>query len=174
MRRIDSGLALAGLGFLLCLSIPLSAKGPTVRVITGADLPQPVEVTAPALLQQFQVWSGPGVEADGQQEHRGFIIDWVSDGASRRSANLPRYKVSFYAKYANRPLDSQPQHLAYVVWYEPDFSSRRGYVYLPGKGDEAFALNVQTIFRGREGRWFDATDTWNAAVLDRLARQSRK
>ena len=154
--------------------MPLSAKGPTVRiVITGPDPTHSVEITAPALLQQFQVWSGPGVEADGQQEPQGFIIDWVSDGSSRRLTSLPRYKASFYAKYANRPLDSQPEHLAYVVWYQPDFDSRRGYVYLPGKGDEAFALNVQTIFRGREGRWFEATDAWNAAVIDRLARPTK-
>src|SRR2546427_9207448 len=27
----------------------------------------------------------------------------------------------------------------------------RGYVYLPGRGDDAFDLNTRTIFRGREG-----------------------
>ena len=51
---------------------------------------------------------------NGQQESQGFIVDWLTNGSIRRSAGLPRYTVSFYAKYANRPPDSQPEHLAYV------------------------------------------------------------
>jgi hypothetical protein len=33
------------------------------------------------------------------------------------------------------------------------------------------ALNVESIFRGREGYWFRATDAWNQAAMDVLQRR---
>jgi hypothetical protein len=148
-----------------CLSSSVFAKGPTTRIVIAApSLAAAVEITDPALLKQFAVWAGPGTSVNGEESSEGFIIDWRAGVSTRRPVGLPRYKVSFYAKYANQPLASQSEYLAYVVWYEPDTNSDRGYVYLPGRVDDAFVLNTRTIVRGREGHWFNATDAWHQAV----------
>jgi hypothetical protein len=54
------------------------------------------------------------------------------------------------------------------VFYTPDIGAGPGYVYLPGKGDQHFALNVRTIVRGVEGHWFKATDVWGRTVAGLL------
>ena len=145
-----------------CLSSSLVAKGPTTRIVIEApSLAAPLEITDPALLNQFAVWAGPGTSVNGEESSEGFIINWRAGVSTKRAVGLPRYEISFYAKYANQPLSSQSEHLAYVVWYEPDVNGDRGYVYLPGRGDDTFVLNTGTIFRGREGHWFTATDAWH-------------
>jgi hypothetical protein len=156
-----------------CLSSSLFAKGPTTRIVIAApSLAAPVEITEPALLDQFAVWAGPGTSVNGEESSEGFIIDWHEGISTRRPVGLPRYEVFFYARYANQPLASQSEHLAYVVWYEPDANGNRGYVYLPGRGDYAFVVNTSTILRGREGHWFNATDAWHQAAT-RILRLSK-
>jgi hypothetical protein len=158
-----------GLGLLLFTPVPLAAKGPTVRIeISGPGLHEPVALTSPALLKQFAVWAGAGVMINRVEQTEGFIVDW-SEAVPGPTAAGPRYTVSFYVKYANRPLESQPEQLAYVVSYQPDVRAGRGYVYLPGRGDEHFALNTRTIHRGREGQWFRATEAWDQAVMGLLS-----
>ncbi len=66
--------------------------------------------------------------------------------------------MSFHAKLPD-------ERLVYVVIYEYDPANDQGYVYLPGKTDEWYRLNVGTIFRGVEGNWFFARDAW-----ERIAR----
>ena len=141
---------------------PAWAVGPTTRiVITAPSLSAPVEVTDAEQMGAFLVWAGPGVRVNGQERLQGFIIDWPAGVVTQRPAGLPRYEVSFYVKHANRSLASQPEELAYVVWYETDSSSGRGYVYLPGKGDDGYTLNTRSIVRGREGHWYFATSAWH-------------
>ncbi len=146
-------------------SVPLWAKGVTTRVvITASSLPAPIELSDPNLLDDFNVWAGPGVEVDGIEQSQGFIIDWQTGAIAERPAGLPRYQVFFYVKYKNRPLASQPEQLAYIVSYESDSDAGSGYVYLPGRSDEAYTLNTRSIFRGREGQWFRATAAWHQAA----------
>ncbi len=45
----------------------------------------------------------------------------------------------------------------------------RGYVYLPGRKDEWYRLNVGTIFHGVEGKWFRAWSVWNNVARPLLA-----
>jgi len=47
-----------------------------------------------------------------------------------------------------------------VVFYAFMPGAEQGYVYLPGKSDEWWTLNVRTIFRGVEGNWFHAWSAW--------------
>jgi hypothetical protein len=139
----------APLLILLLASIPGWAKGPTTRVvITAPSLPVPIEISDARLLNGFVVWSGPGVKVNGQEQSRGFIIDWPAGVVVERPAGLPRYEVSFYVRHANRLSAYQQERLAYVVTYEPDPRGGGGYVSLPGRGDERYALNTTTIFRG--------------------------
>ena len=144
------------LSFMLILSIPtqLLAKGKTVKItIKGADLKTPIEISDPKILANFQVWAGPGTSTPDRQS---LIIDWSQGPVTQLPEALRRYQVSFYADVLSteRPI--------YVVYYAVSPGSEQGYVYLPGKSDEWWRLNVSSISRGVEGKWFHAWSTWDS------------
>ena len=57
----------------------------------------------------------------------------------------------------------------YVVIYVRDPTSGAGLVYLPGRGEEHYRLNVRTILReGQDGKWHHASEAWNEAISKRL------
>jgi hypothetical protein len=133
----------------------LFAKGKTVKIVLeSADLAAPIEMTEPGL-EVFGVWEGPGVHADGVAQKDGFIIDWRSGAVYEHPAGLAQYKVSFYADFGSEV------RLVYQVFYEHDFSTQEGYVYLA-----PIELNVRSIYRGLEGNWFRATADWEQAVRE--------
>jgi hypothetical protein len=135
-----------------CVSTPLLAKENTVKiVISGAGLKAPIEITDPKTLMNFSVWTGPGTST---ANHQGLIIDW-SQGPVRETPNMVhKYQVSFYAGA------SPHERMVYVVYYAINSEASPGYVYLPGKSDEYYRLNVQSILRGEEGKWFPAWNAW--------------
>jgi hypothetical protein len=145
---------------LVTLSLPalLFAKGDVVCItIKGADLKTPIVITDPNVLMGFPVGTGPGTSSSVpgfNPNAPGFIIDWPHGPIGKPPKGLQRYEVSFYAKWPN-------ERLIYVVFWEYDPRSRQGYVYLPGKADEWYRLNVSTIFHGVEGRWFRAWRKWD-------------
>lgn len=151
--------------FALCLaSAALAAKGETTQiVISGGGLGSPIRIADPVMLGRFYVWSGAGTfhsYAGGPKIEgtEGFIVDWPAGIADDRPAGLPRYEVAFHvAGSAAR---------AYTVLYEPDVAGDRGYVYLPGRGDEWFPANARVIWRGHgfEGHWLHATAAWQQAA----------
>ncbi len=53
---------------------------------------------------------------------------------------------------------------------DPDPSSNRGYVHLPGRADKEYRLNTSAILRGVEGNWFRATSEWERLVTPLIAR----
>jgi hypothetical protein len=68
-----------------------------------------------------------------------------------------KYQVSLYSKeLSERPI--------YVVYYAVARGSEPGYVYLLGKSEEWWRLNVTSIVRGVEGKWFHAWSTWENIV----------
>jgi len=141
----------------LPLAIPglVFAKADISKItIKGSNLKTPVEITDPKTLAKFNVWTGPGTSGTIPQEADRFIIDW-SQGVTERPKALQRYEVSFYAKLPN-------ERLIYVVFYEYDPATECGYIYLPGRTDEWYRLNVGTIFHGVEGRWFRAWSAWDS------------
>jgi hypothetical protein len=143
----------------LSLAIPawIFAKADISKItIKGADLKTPIEITDPKTLANFNVWTGPGTTGTIPKEADRFVIEW-SQGATERPKGLPRYEVSFYAKLPN-------ERLVYVVLYEYDPAAERGYIYLPGRSDEWYPLNIGTIFHGVEGRWFRAWSGWDSVA----------
>jgi hypothetical protein len=172
MQRI----LVAAFAFLIALisPTPLFAKGVTTRItLTSADLPKPIEIADPIVLSNFNVWSGAGTWMNGVEGTEGFIIDWPAGAVTGMPGGLQRFEVSFYVKYLNRPLEAQQEQLAYVVSYLYDPTTEEGYVYLPGKADEWYRLNVKAIGRGgREGHWFRATSMWNQVVSPLIARST--
>lgn len=164
---------LAAVVLTALLAASLVAKGATTRiVITDIARGTVTEITDRAVLEQFHVWAGRGTYSgppDRQTEGtQGFIVDWTAGAVDQRPSQLRRYELKFYVSpkralpssvAANPPADE----LAYVVLYEHDPATGRGYVYLPGKSDDHFRLNVRTIHRGLEGQWLRASNAWESA-----------
>ncbi len=157
------------LGFVVGLVVQasLGAKGLTTKItIADQGLGTQIDITDPILLKRFNVWDGRGTFAtvDGRETEgtQGFIIDWLAGAIGSKPQGLHRYEVRFYVRHHNTTADE----LAYVVFYERDPSSREGFVYLPGKSDEPYQLNVRAIHRGPgfEGNWFRASPAWQDAV----------
>ena len=153
---------LAVLVAFLLLAIPalVFAKADICRItIKGADLRTPIEVTDFRNFKDvdLNVWAGPGVEINGKEQTEGFILDW-SQTVTERPKGLQRYEVSFYAKFPD-------EKLVYVVLYEYDPATERGYIYLPGRGDDWYGLNMGTIAHGvqghYEGHWYRALSGWD-------------
>ena len=82
-----------------------------------------------------------------------FIVDWSQGPVTDVPHALQKYRVSFYVSF-------QQERAAYVVFYGYDPVTGNGYVYLPGRSDQYYDLNVGTIFRGVEGNWFRAWSVW--------------
>jgi hypothetical protein len=165
---------LATSAVVLLLIAPLAAVGPTIRIeIRDIASGAVSQLTDPNVLNQFNVWSGPGTYSGSTEGTEGFIIDWRSGPITEWPVQLHRYELRFYngPREGKMPPDP-PERLAYVVIYEHDAATGRGYVYLPGKTDENFGLNVRSIVRhGLEGHWFNANDAWQTAFSQAAARR---
>jgi hypothetical protein len=164
----------ATVAFAVLLVASLDAKGPTTRiVIKDLALGTVSEITNRSVLDQFHVWAGRGTYSgapgsENTEGTQGFIIDWPAGTVDQRPAGLRRYEVRFYAaphrQAAGLAGSATLEELAYVVLYENDPSTGQGYVYLPGKSDEHFALNVRSIHRSLEGKWLCASSAWQKAI----------
>jgi hypothetical protein len=148
--------------FLLLVSpARLFAKGDTVKItIQGADLRTPIQITDRKVLANIQVWSGLGTsssEPGFDPKAPSFIIDWSQGPIAEPPKGLPHYEVSFYT---NMPTE----RLIYVVSYALDAATGHGYVYLPGRNDKNYYLNVGTILRGVEGNWFRSWTQWDGVA----------
>jgi hypothetical protein len=140
------------LTFLVFLSIPtlLPAKGNTVKItIKGGDHKRPIEISDPKILANFRVWTGPGTSSADRQ---GLIIDWSQGTVGEPPQALPRYQVSFHT--------DPNEQVVYAVYYAFSPGAEQGYVYVPGESDEWYGLNVRSILRGVEGKWFRAWSAW--------------
>jgi hypothetical protein len=149
---------------LLVIPAELFAKAQTSKiVIKGADLSAPIEITDPKTLANFSVWTGTGTVCNPcpAPNPESFIVDWSRPMADRPSGLL-RYEVSFYSKLPD-------EQLIYVVFYEYDPATEHGFVYLPGKTEEWYRLNVSTILHGVEGKWFPAWSVWEGVARPLIA-----
>lgn len=156
MRKI---LAVAfAIALLLILASRLLAKGETTKiVIDGIDLAKPVEITDRSTLANFHVWAGPGTfssQPGFDPNAPSFIIDWSQGPVAEVPQALEKYQISFYSDELSK------ERPIYVVYYAISPSSKQGLVYLPGKSDDWWRLNVSSIVRGVEGKWFHAWSTW--------------
>jgi len=165
--------ALAGLVSMFGASSPLWAKGVMVRIeINGGTLTSPVQITDPQRLQEFTFWDGPGMNNVRLEDaERGSIIDWKTGILGQHPTNLQRYEMSFTEDHGvvcrspYRPSECarEERQVVYVLIYEYDLSSKRGFIYLPGKGERWHTMNIRTLYRPEaEGHWFLATDAWTS------------
>lgn len=149
----------------LLLIVPgqLSAKADTSKIIIeSSDLGTPVEITDSKLLKDFFVWGE-------------LIVNPAKGAVSKRPPGLRRYQVSFYAKvpvqqYVGDHRRPRQERRLYVVFYEYDPATAQGYVYLPARGEQWYTLNVSTILRRVEGKWFHASKAWDKVAGPLVAR----
>jgi hypothetical protein len=151
-------------------SAALAGKGSTTRIsISGDALAAPIEIRDAAIVNEFQIWAGPGtrscVAGHCVEGAEGFIVDWSAGAVAAKPSGLRRYQVSFFVEDEESPAPPKPERLAYVVLYEYDPVRSQGFVYLPGKGDQWQELNWGSIYRRLEGHWFRATQAWQDVVV---------
>ena len=131
------------------------------------------EITGEAAHSQFSVGGGPGFSTNGVPQLKGWIVqDWLTQ-LPEPSATLTRYAVTFHITvFKNSP---DQKHEQYRISYAHDPATKRGYVRLPGKGEEHYLENVRIVGRGDafEGHWFAGAPAWNAAVETALQSHAR-
>jgi hypothetical protein len=169
-------LVAAALGVLVLTSVTpgLFAKGNTARItLTSADLQNPIEISDPDIVKNFNVWAGAGTFMGGIEANDGFIVDWSAGTVTDRPTGLREYEVSFYVRNVKQAPGEPADVLVYVVTYATDPGIAQGFVYLPGKADEHFRLNTRAISRRREGNWFRASAAWQNAVRQFIGQAAR-
>jgi hypothetical protein len=129
-----------------------SAKAPTVKIIiSGGGLTSAIEVTDQQILDISNVWSGQ-------------FLDRSRGRAKEPPRGLQRYEVSFYVKWDNEIRKK------YVLYYYPGPSTEPGYIYLPGRGETWYSLNVGAIIRNeQDGKWNYASAAWGDLIKPMIA-----
>lgn len=152
MKRILK--TLAAISFILTALPPGWAKSPTVKVtISGGALSSEIEVNDPRILAVSNVWGGN-------------FLDSSVDPALEAPRNVPTYEVWFYTKSADNGVQRR-----YVLYYSPSQPSTKGLIYLPGKGQPWYWLNVRAILRdGRDGKWNYASPEWDELITSAITR----
>jgi hypothetical protein len=168
---IRSAVALS-LFVLLSVSSTLWAKAPTILIeVKGAGLTSPIEITSPEALNKYTFFDGPG--AGGV--YKDSIIDWKSGFVTQPPARRQHYEVLVYWAPRARPQAqcyTERLCLVYVAFYDYEPSSKRGFVSLPGKGERWYAFDINLVYQGVEGHWFNATDSWTGFVRALIANRS--
>ena len=132
---------------LLALSVGLQAKGPTVKLtLTGPGLAAPSEIVEPAILEASNIFAGS------------FVGETVT---VTPAVTQPIYTLTFDLQ----PPQNKPVRTAYAVSVARDARTGGLWMYLPGRGEAGYALNVGTILRdGQDGHWHRPPHAWAAAI----------
>ena len=132
---------------LLAFSVGLQAKGPTVKLtLTGPGLVAPIEIVEPAILEASNIFAGS------------FVGETVT---VTPAVKQPIYTLTFDLQ----PPQHKPVRTAYAVSVARDARTGALWVYLPGRGEAGYVLNVGTILRdGKDGHWHRPPHAWAAAV----------
>jgi hypothetical protein len=151
MNRVLKALTVVSLVFATLP--PALAKSPTVKVtISGGALAHEIDVTDPRTLDLSSVWGGTFLDAS------------AAPGIEPARA-VPTYEVWFYTKSGDGGMQRR-----YVVYYSPGQGEKRGLIYLPGKGQPWYWLNVHSILRDdRDGKWNYASPHWEELVNSAIA-----
>jgi hypothetical protein len=137
----------------VALPRPTWAKSPTAKItISGGALASEIEITDPRILDVSNVWSGK-------------FLDASEAVAKEPPVGLQTYEVWFYTKTSDEKVRRR-----YVVYYSPNPATGRGYIYLPGKEQPWYWLNVSAILRdGKDGKWNNASPAWEGLIKPVIA-----
>ena len=133
-----------------------AGKAATIKmIISGPDLPTPLEITDEQILNLSNVWLGQ-------------FLDNSHGHTEKPPGRLP-YELSFYVKLREDDL-----RLMYVAYYYPEPSTKQGQIYLPGHREPWYYLNGGTILReGQDGRCNYASPGWEALIKPVIAHAAR-
>jgi len=153
---------------LALVAAPALAKSQTVKIeVMGPGLAAPLEITDPAIVEQFTIWNGPhsarkmAARDPNATAQIKMYADWLR-GAIPQPQGLQLYTVTLHQE-ANE--QTHEWHRTYVVKYGYDPKAAEGYFYLPGgKDGESYQRNVFSISHGGEGKWFHASQSWEQLV----------
>jgi hypothetical protein len=150
VNKLHTGV-LAALLVLSAMTATVIAKGNTVRLtVAGPSLLSAVEVVSPDALTA-NVFTG----------------NFIGNRTDEPDRTFPRYTVSFYIETLRNPV-----RMMYVVGYVRNPQTGQEFVYLPGRGEEWYRLNVSTILRRQEGEWHHADGAWSNAIAAALHQSS--
>jgi hypothetical protein len=147
----------------------LLAKSPTILIeVSGKPLVSPIRITDPKFLDAYSFFNGPGVtDFSGEAYAKGSIVDWKAGPVVPVSNERQHYEVRVYwgPRTMARCLLEAPC-LVYVAFYDYDPSSKRGFVYLPGRGEPWHDMDINPLYHGSgvEGHWYRALDSWTNSV----------
>jgi hypothetical protein len=130
-------------------SIALEAKGTTVQLtLTGPGIAVPIEIVEPDVVAGSNVWEGRFLGAP-------------LEGVPR--VKKPIYTMSFDVQAPERI--RQPVKTMYAVSIARDATTGELLLYLPGRGQPGYSLNVTAMLRdGQDGRWHRPSKAWASAI----------
>src|SRR5688572_1861939 len=154
---------------LLCTSL-CAAKSQVTRIEVFRDGAPLLTIESPAA-SELTIWGGPGtggfrVGMPGTSTSSRDIADWHGGAVQAPDAGAPVYKVVMFCE-ACEPARKDAWR-CYGVRFSPGVRGAPGLIQIPEAGDPEFPLNLQTIYRGVEGRWFRASAKWEAVVATRI------
>jgi hypothetical protein len=129
------------------------AKSPTVKItISGGTLAHEIEVIDPHILDLSNVWGGA-------------FLDASTKSAVAPVRAVTTYEVWFYIKSGDNGLQRR-----YVLYYSPGLGKEKGLIYLPGRGQPWYWLNVSAILRdGKDGKWNHASTSWEELIASAIS-----
>jgi hypothetical protein len=141
------------IAFALVASIGLDAKGATVKLtITGPGLTAPVEIVERGIVDQSNVWEGS------------FIGEML---AAAPQVRPPLYTVTFDVQLPE--WQRAGVRRMYTVSLAREAGGGGLVVYLPGRGQAGYGLNVGTILRDtQDGHWHRPPAAWASLVAKYL------
>jgi hypothetical protein len=139
---------LVAISFILGALPLLWSKSPTAKItISGGALTSEIEITDSRILDLSSAWGGR-------------FLDSSARSAIAPPQVGPTYEVWFYIKSADNGVQRR-----YVLYYSPSEYSKKGLIYLPGKGQPWYRLNVSAILRdGNDGKWNYASPSWEELI----------
>jgi hypothetical protein len=145
------------------------AKGAITRIEISERKQPLLTLSGEDSAGQFTIWSGPGTLAgppEGPREmttsERDFA-DWRAGPVDAPRA-ARTFEVRFYCAANARSEAAAPARPCYGVRYAIDEDGAAGYIQIPPADDATFAMNLQSLVRGVEGRWFRASQRWESVV----------
>ena len=136
------------LALIAAYSIGLEAKGTTVKLtLVGPGLAALVEIVEPAILDRSNVWEG----------------SFLGELADAPGVTQAPYTLNFDVQPPEWM--RQAPRTMYTVRLARNAKSGGLLLYLPGRGESGYQLNVSTMLRDtHDGHWHRPPAAWASAI----------
>jgi hypothetical protein len=136
-------------------------RSPDMMVISGGELKEPVEITNPELLTEFNPWTAAFVDWDHPVS--GGRLGW-------------EYEIRFFKRGVEPAThyDLNGLTMIYGMRYCVDEEGGPGSVHLAGRNDQFGPENARMVWEGTyAGRWSRSTRSWKTLIERTVAGQGR-